>query len=189
VCSWALIRAINPPTAVKSLVLVCVGFVDICFLVLVEPWKQLDSECEVAVSARQRRETDPFVFDHYHLFFFSFKTGVWTQGFSLAKKALYSLSHSSRPFCSGCFKDGVSETICPGGPQTEILPISASQVARITGMRHRCPVITTILPWSCSLWPLSLDLQHFLVSPILTLVPSVSTWNGYEPEDNQVMAP
>jgi hypothetical protein len=32
---------------------------------------------------------------------------------------------------------GISQSICPGGPQTTILPISASQVARITGMSHQ----------------------------------------------------
>jgi hypothetical protein len=40
--------------------------------------------------------------------------GVWTQGFPLAKRALYLLSRASSPFCSHYFGDGVSETICPG---------------------------------------------------------------------------
>jgi hypothetical protein len=44
------------------------------------------------------------------------------------------LSHTSTPFCSGYFRDGVLWTICPGWPQTEILLSSASQVARITGV-------------------------------------------------------
>jgi hypothetical protein len=34
---------------------------------------------------------------------------------------------------------GVSPTICPGCPWTAILLISASQVARITGMSHWHP--------------------------------------------------
>jgi hypothetical protein len=34
---------------------------------------------------------------------------------------------------------GVSRTICPGWPQTMILPISASQVARITSVSHWRP--------------------------------------------------
>jgi hypothetical protein len=38
------------------------------------------------------------------------------------------------PFCCGYFEDGISWTICLGWPWTLILPISASQVARITGM-------------------------------------------------------
>jgi hypothetical protein len=33
--------------------------------------------------------------------------GVWTQGFTIAKQALYCLSHSSSPFCSDYFGDGV----------------------------------------------------------------------------------
>jgi hypothetical protein len=44
-----------------------------------------------------------------------------------------------RPFFSGYFGDGVSRTICRGWPQTSILPISASQVARILGVSHQHP--------------------------------------------------
>jgi hypothetical protein len=33
---------------------------------------------------------------------------------------------------------GSSSTVCPSWPQTSILLISASQVARIIGMSHRC---------------------------------------------------
>jgi hypothetical protein len=35
------------------------------------------------------------------------------------------------------FADGILQTICLGLPQTMILPISAFQVARITGMSHQ----------------------------------------------------
>jgi hypothetical protein len=55
-------------------------------------------------------------------------------GFALAKQVLYCLSHTSRPFCSGYFGDGISPTVCLGWPQTTILLISASQIARITTM-------------------------------------------------------
>jgi hypothetical protein len=34
----------------------------------------------------------------------------------LAKQVLYHLSHTSSPFCSGYFGDGVSPTICLGCP-------------------------------------------------------------------------
>jgi hypothetical protein len=44
------------------------------------------------------------------------------------------LNHISSPFCSGYFGDGVLWTICPRWPRTLILPISASWVARITGV-------------------------------------------------------
>jgi hypothetical protein len=50
------------------------------------------------------------------------------------KQVLYCLNHTSGPLCSGYF--GVSQTICSDWPQTEILLVSASQVARITGMSH-----------------------------------------------------
>jgi hypothetical protein len=41
-------------------------------------------------------------------------------------------------FCSGYFGDRVSQTVCSVWPWTMILLISASQVARITGMSHWC---------------------------------------------------
>jgi hypothetical protein len=49
------------------------------------------------------------------------------------------LSHTSSPFCSGCYGDEVSRTLCLGWPRLAILLISASQVARITGMSHQHP--------------------------------------------------
>jgi hypothetical protein len=74
--------------------------------------------------------------------FFPFFCGirVWTQGFSLAKQVLCHLSHTFGPFLLWLFfGDGVLRALCPGWPQTAILPISASQVARITGVSHLCP--------------------------------------------------
>jgi hypothetical protein len=50
----------------------------------------------------------------------------------------YTLSHSTNPFCVRCFWDRVSRTICPGWLWTVILLISASWVARITGVSHQC---------------------------------------------------
>jgi hypothetical protein len=47
------------------------------------------------------------------------------------------LSHTSNPFCSGYFGDGVSVTISLGWPETSILLISASQVARVSGVSHQ----------------------------------------------------
>jgi hypothetical protein len=63
---------------------------------------------------------------------------VWTLGFALLKQSLE--PHLQSIFCSAYFGDGVLGTICLGWPPTSLLPISASQVARITGMSHRCPV-------------------------------------------------
>jgi hypothetical protein len=37
--------------------------------------------------------------------FFLDRTGVWTQGCALTRQALCSLSHTSSPFCSGCFEE------------------------------------------------------------------------------------
>jgi hypothetical protein len=57
---------------------------------------------------------------------------VWSQGFVLVKQVLYYLSHTSSPFCSGYFRDGVLRAICVGWPWTVILPSSASQVQNLT---------------------------------------------------------
>jgi hypothetical protein len=46
------------------------------------------------------------------------------------------LNHSSSSFFSGYFGGGVSRNICLAWPPTSILPISAFQVARITGVSH-----------------------------------------------------
>jgi hypothetical protein len=50
------------------------------------------------------------------------------------------LSHTSSPLCYGYF-DGVSQTICLGWPQNLILSISASWIARITGVSHQYPAL------------------------------------------------
>jgi hypothetical protein len=60
-----------------------------------------------------------------------------TQGFMLVKQGLYRFSHMSSPLCSGYFGDRVSHSVCLGWPQPTVLLISASQVTRITGVRHR----------------------------------------------------
>jgi hypothetical protein len=48
-----------------------------------------------------------FAYLFIYLFIYLGVTGVWTQGSTLAKQALYCLSHTSTPFCSGYFGDGV----------------------------------------------------------------------------------
>jgi hypothetical protein len=45
----------------------------------------------------------------------------------------------------GEFGDGVLQTICLGWLRTAILLISASWVARITGVSHRCPALFPLL--------------------------------------------
>jgi hypothetical protein len=55
------------------------------------------------------------------------------------KSTIYCSSHTSSPFCSGNILEmRVSWSICLGWSQTTILPILASQVARIIGMNHQC---------------------------------------------------
>jgi hypothetical protein len=58
----------------------------------------------------------------------------------------YTLSYSASPFSWGFFRDRVSWTICPGWLQTSILLISASWVARITGVSHQHPAHWNVIP-------------------------------------------
>jgi hypothetical protein len=55
------------------------------------------------------------------------------------KLRAFTLSHFASPSCDGCFWNRVSQTICQGWLQTAILLISASWIARITGMSHWYP--------------------------------------------------
>jgi hypothetical protein len=58
---------------------------------------------------------------------------------------VYSLSHSTSPFLWWVFQDRFSWTICLEWLQTVILLISASWVARITGVSHPHPASLTSL--------------------------------------------
>jgi hypothetical protein len=61
-------------------------------------------------------------------------------GVQVWKQVLCHLGHTSNPLYPGCFGDGGSQKLFAWGwPWTKILPISASQVARITGMNQQCP--------------------------------------------------
>jgi hypothetical protein len=59
----------------------------------------------------------------------------------LAKQALYHLSQTSSPFFCDYFGD-VLQTISQSWSETMIFLISASQVARITGMNHQCSALS-----------------------------------------------
>jgi hypothetical protein len=78
------------------------------------------------------------------LFFFS-GTGVWTQGFAFAKQALLPLEPQLQPIFLWLFWRWALANCFPGWPQTMILWMSASQVARIIGISHQHPAIIFIL--------------------------------------------
>jgi hypothetical protein len=79
----------------------------------------------------------------YTLFFFWWGW-VWTQDFVLTKQVVYYLStppvHSALVILE--MGGWVSWTICLVWPWTTILPISGSQVNRITSMSHQCSALT-----------------------------------------------
>jgi hypothetical protein len=56
---------------------------------------------------------------------------------------------------------GVSQTFCPGWPQTKIHPISASQIARITGVNHYTQLVCLHLKMLIS-WPLKKAKKHMI---------------------------
>jgi hypothetical protein len=81
----------------------------------------------------------------YFNVFFLIETGFWTQVLTLPNQALYHFSHTTSPFCFGYFGDGILWTICPGWPQTAMLLILVSQVARIIDMSHWQPALCAFL--------------------------------------------
>jgi hypothetical protein len=62
------------------------------------------------------------------------------------------LSHSTSPFWWWVLSSRVSWTIWLGWLWTVILLISASRVARITGVSHRCLAVTCMLLISNPYW-------------------------------------
>jgi hypothetical protein len=102
--------------------------------------------------------------DH-DLFFFWWN---WDLNFLLTKQALYYLRHTSSPFFSGYFGDGILQTICPGWPQTVIFSISTSQVAKITGLSHWHPVgrdfLETLFLFAFTTWDSLGSSFSFLIS-------------------------
>jgi hypothetical protein len=74
-------------------------------------------------------------------FFFFFDTGVWTQGLN------FEPLHWSF-LVVGFFRDKVWWTVWPGWLQTAILLITASWVARITGVSHWCLAVLNIFIYS-----------------------------------------
>jgi hypothetical protein len=76
----------------------------------------------------------PWVQSFFFSFFFFCGRGAWTQG-------LHFEPLHQPLFCDGCFPDRVSQAICLGWLWTAILLLSASWVARITGVSHQCPKV------------------------------------------------
>jgi hypothetical protein len=91
-------------------------------------------------------------------------TGVWTQDFALAKQVLSCLSLTSSLFCSAYFRHGIPEILIQADLKlwptrashllskhsttwaTPPLLISASWIARITGVSHQCLTMVVFHP-------------------------------------------
>jgi hypothetical protein len=87
---------------------------------------------------------------YFKLFFFF----LWYWGLNSGLHAYYTgavlLELHLWSIFSGYFGDWVSQTVCLGWPLTMILPFSASQVVRITGVSHQCTA-SVCLSFSLSL--------------------------------------
>jgi hypothetical protein len=99
------------------------------------------------------------------------------RAFAVGKQTLYHLNHTTRQFALVILEMEFSWTVCLGWPWTTTLPISASQVARITGLSHWCPTHSLLIPlyWSCScqssFWLPSCHIQWWKFYPHLNLNP------------------
>jgi hypothetical protein len=102
----------------------------------------------------QLRHQETQVLVHCLLLFFFCSPGAWTQDLYL--ELLHPLY-----FCEGVFKIESCRTVCLGWPRTTIFLISASWVARITGVSHECWLLATSY---CRIWGKSLNPSglHFL---------------------------
>jgi hypothetical protein len=76
------------------------------------------------------------VFYFFLKFFFFFKGVMGLHSGLHSRQAFYHLSHFTSLFCVGYFWDMVLQTIFLGWPQTSVLLISASWVARSTDVSH-----------------------------------------------------
>jgi hypothetical protein len=109
--------------------------------------------------------TCPF-FCFWFCFIFFGGIGVWTLAVDFANLVLYCLSCTSSPFCSGCFEDGISRSICLICPWTVLLLISSSQVVRIIGVSHPLPALLVIFENGfhlkhCLAWTKTLSFLYF----------------------------
>jgi hypothetical protein len=119
--------------------------------------------------------------DFFSFFFFFGGIEVWIQSFVLCKAGtLLFEPHFQFTFGLVILEDGSCE-LCLGRPPTSILPVSASQVARITGVSHGQPAICfmfilalcTILSWL--LWLYNMLKSGHVSPPILFLL-QVLSW-------------
>jgi hypothetical protein len=72
----------------------------------------------------------------FYLLIYFGGTGTWTQNFALGCYTTWAIPSVHFALVS-FWEMRVSQTICLGWPWTAILPISASQIARITGVSHQ----------------------------------------------------
>jgi hypothetical protein len=84
---------------------------------------------------------------YYLFFFFLVEPGFKHRTSCLQSRSSITWNTPPAYFALVILEMGVSQTICPDWPQTKILPILASQVAKVTGMNHQHPAITQFENW------------------------------------------
>jgi hypothetical protein len=91
-------------------------------------------------------------------------------GSPLLLEPLYHLRHSTSHVLCCFFQNRVSQTVCLGWLWTVILLISASWVARITGVSHWCPVQSVFFTkagWVALPWNISFSCLTSKLGPII----------------------
>jgi hypothetical protein len=87
-----------------------------------------------------------FFWKEKYFFFFVGSPRLWTHAFTLVRQALYHLSHSSKPFCSGSFEHSVSVFPQAGldfNPMLHFPPLLGWQ-------KHTTPLSFYLLSFCCT---------------------------------------
>jgi hypothetical protein len=116
-----------------------------------QTWDHVHVKCVLATEPHSNPRNSAFIWQNIIQHFkIVFTNNSFFFFFLIPKLELraFTSSHSTSPFCDGYFfRDRVSKTICPGWLQTSILLISASWVARITGVSHQHPAQIILVIW------------------------------------------
>jgi hypothetical protein len=102
-------------------------------------------------------------------------TQTWTQGLVFARQVLYHLSHTFSPFyVMGFFEIGSPELFTRGWLRTSVLWLSASWVARTTGVSHWRPadVLLVTNTWKCP------SMDNWIKKNVVSQWETIQSWKG-----------
>jgi hypothetical protein len=102
-----------------------------------------EAEIKVSVQLYSSEDSRGEFTSYFFQLFFKWDW-VLNSGLHICKASALLLEPHLQSLFSGYFRDRTLRTICLAWLQTTILPISASQVARVTGVSHWCPALPTL---------------------------------------------